>query len=169
MKLSRREMLKLSGRGLAALTLTARISLCAQKRLAAPSGAIVGETAGAAAGTRILAEGGNAIDALVAAALVSCVATPSRCGVGGYGGHMTLALQGGPKVTSIDFNSMAPQAARPDMYPLGENGKVANDANVHGWLAAGVPGTMAGLQMALDLYGTKSFREVAQPAIQVAR
>jgi gamma-glutamyltranspeptidase/glutathione hydrolase len=132
-------------------------------------GAIVDEKFGARVGEEILAAGGNAIDAVVAAALASCIATPSRCGIGGYGGHMTIALARGKKVTSIDYNTTAPEAARADMYPLDHQGAVIDRKNFHGWLAAGVPGTLAGLQMALDRFGTRSFRELAQPAIRLAR
>lgn len=133
-----------------------------------PKGAIIGEENGTKVGEKILAEGGNAIDAAVAAALMSCVATPSRCGIGGYGGHMTIALKGGKKVSSIDFNTMAPAAARADMYPLDEKDQVNGRTNFFGWLAVGVPGTLAGLQLALQRYGTRSFRELVQPAIEAA-
>lgn len=132
-------------------------------------GAIVGEPAGALVGEKVLAEGGNAVDAAVAAALTSCVVTPARCGIGGYGGHMIIALAGGKKITSLDFNTMAPAAARPDMYPLDAKGEVKGRVNVHGWLSAGVPGTLAGLQLALDRYGTRSFRELVRPAIAAAQ
>jgi len=132
-------------------------------------GAIVGEETGAQAGQQILNDGGNAVDAVVAAALTSCVAVPSRCGVAGYGGSMTLGLEHGKKIASIDFNTMAPAAARPDMFPLDEAGKVKDRLNFYGWLAVGVPGTLAGLQLALDRFGTRSFRELVQPAIRLAR
>src|ERR1041385_5663079 len=130
-------------------------------------GIIIGEETGAKIGAQVFAEGGNAIDAAVAAALTSCVTTPGRCGIGGYGGHMTLALAGKPKVTCIDFNTSAPAAARSDMYPL-ENGAVKGRTNIHGWLAVGVPGTLAGLQLALDRYGTRTFRDLVQPAFRFA-
>jgi len=167
---SRREMLRLAGQ--AAVIAAAVPSLCrgaAERSFSSNRGAIIGETAGEEAGARILAEGGNAIDAAMAAALVSCVAVPARCGVGGYGGHMTIATENGRKVTSIDFNSAAPGVAQPDMYQLGGDGKVLNDANFHGWLAVGVPGTMAGIQLAIDRFGTRSVRELVQPALMLAR
>lgn len=121
-----------------------------------------------AAGEQILLEGGNAIDAAVGAAFAAGIILPSKTGIGGYGGAMTLALANG-KVTSIDFNSAAPAAARGDMFALDANGNVVGRKNFRGWLAAGVPGTCAGLQMALERYGSKSLREVLQPAIVLAR
>jgi gamma-glutamyltranspeptidase/glutathione hydrolase len=81
---------------------------------------------------------------------------------------MTIGLPNG-KVTSIDFNSTAPAAARPDMFPVDENGNVKGNVHTTGWLAAGVPGTLAGLQLALDKYGSMSFDQVVKPAIRYAR
>jgi len=133
------------------------------------AGGVSGEEAGAKVGEKVLADGGNAIDAAVAAGLTSCVATPARCGIAGYGGHMTIAPAAQKKIISIDFNSTAPAAARDDMYPLDEKGQVKGQANFYGWRAVGVPGTLAGFQLALDRYGTRSFRELVQPAIEVAR
>src|SRR5262245_6973462 len=78
-------------------------------------GAVVGENTATVAGERVLADGGNAIDAAVAAALTAGIATPARSGIGGYGGHMVIALTSG-KTTAIDFNTAAPAAARSDMF-----------------------------------------------------
>jgi gamma-glutamyltranspeptidase / glutathione hydrolase len=105
----------------------------------------------------------------VAAALTAAVVVPHQTGIGGYGGHATLAVDGGRKVKSIDFNSMAPAAAKGDMFRLDASGKVVDQKNMYGWLAAGVPGILAGLQLALDRFGTKSFREAVEPAIGLAR
>jgi gamma-glutamyltranspeptidase/glutathione hydrolase len=169
-KFSRREMLRRTGQAAALTALGFSFKLPAAQMLQSksPRGAVIGEEIGAKIGERILAEGGNAIDAAVAAALMSCVATPSRCGIGGYGGHMTLALKGGKKITSIDFNTMAPAAARADMYPLDDKDQVQGRKNFFGWLAVGVPGTLAGLQLALERFGTRTFRELVQPAIEAA-
>ena len=168
-KLSRREMLRLTGQAVALGALVSTGCVSAKKTSPKyPHGVVVGEAAGAAAGIKILADGGNAFDAIVTAALVAAVANPGKCGIGGYGGHATLALAGGKKIISIDFNSTAPAAARDDMYPLDEKGAVKGRVNLYGWLAAGVPGTLAGLQFVLDRFGTKSFREVVQPAIKLA-
>jgi len=111
-------------------------------------GAGVGEPTAAKVGGEILARGGNAVDAAVAAALAAGVAAPHQCGPGGYGGHMTIAMAG-KKVTFIGFNSRAPAAMRED------TGLVNGRLNPYGWLAAGVPGTMAGVQLALDLLASR--------------
>src|SRR5437867_1172980 len=102
-KFSRREMLSRTGQALL-LGTVALPSGCISERKPAHHrsfGAVVGEDAGARVGEQVLAEGGNAIDAAVAAALTSCIATPARCGIAGYGGHMIIALAGGKKIVSI--------------------------------------------------------------------
>jgi gamma-glutamyltranspeptidase/glutathione hydrolase len=132
-------------------------------------GAIRGEPTADKVGLQMLAAGGNAIDAIVAAALTATVVVPHQTGIGGYGGAVTLAVDGGRRITSIDFNTMAPAAMKPDIFPVDAAGKVIGDKHRVGWLAAGVPGILAGLQLTLDKYGTKSFREVVQPAIALAR
>jgi gamma-glutamyltranspeptidase/glutathione hydrolase len=132
-------------------------------------GRLVGQLQAAQAAADVLAAGGNAVDAAVAGALVAAVVANHQCGIGGYGGHLVLALPGGHKVTAIDFNSAAPAGARADLFPVDKEGKVKDRINEHGWLAAGVPGTLAGLQLALDRYGTQPFGKLAQPAIRFAR
>ncbi|MGZ4987231.1 MAG: gamma-glutamyltransferase, partial [Limisphaerales bacterium] len=128
-----------------------------------PRGIIVGDVEGVKAANNIFAQGGNAIDAAVAAAFVAGISSPSKCGIGGYGGSIMIGQ--GDAIYCIDFNSVAPAAARPDMYPLDAKGAVIGKVNFHGWLAAGVPGVPAGLEMALRKFGTKSLREILQPAI----
>ncbi len=137
--------------------------------VASPAGAIRGEPTADKVGLNILAKGGNAIDAIVAAALTAAVVVPHQTGIGGYGGAAALAVDGGRRITSIDFNTMAPAAMKPDIFPIDATGKPIGDKHRVGWLAAGVPGILAGLQLALDKYGTKSFRELVQPAIALAR
>jgi len=164
-------MLRLSGQAAVAAALGAGCARPAagNKPARSETGRVVGNPVGAQVGERVLAEGGNAVDAAITAALAVCVTSPWLSGIGGYGGHMMIALAGGKKITSIDFNSTAPIAARDDMYPLDEKGEVNGRINQHGWLAVGVPGTLAGFQSALDRYGTRPFREAVQPAIQFAR
>ena len=135
---------------------------------AAPTGSVTGQPEAAEAGNAVLAAGGNAIDAIVFAALVAGVVALPSTGIAGYGGHLVVA---GPKLkpAAIDFNSTSPAAAKADTFKADEQGKVAGGANSHGWLAAGVPGVLAGLQLALDKFGTKSFAEAVKPAIKFAR
>jgi gamma-glutamyltranspeptidase/glutathione hydrolase len=167
MKYSRREMLKLTGGIIGASAVTRPLSFVASGDNIT-RGLVAGPVKAAEIGNKILRDGGNAIDAAVAAALAAGVTAPGACGIGGYGGHMVIALKGGKKITAIDYNSNAPATARPDMFAFDEDGAVRGRANEHGWLAAGVPGTLAGLQLALDRYGTRSFRELVAPAIQLA-
>jgi gamma-glutamyltranspeptidase/glutathione hydrolase len=167
---SRREMLKRTGSAVLAGSFGVPFLISAKEnpRDLKSFGAVRGENTGMKAGEKILADGGNAIDAAVTAALAACVAAPARAGIGGYGGHMIVALKGGKKIRAIDFNTAAPAAARPDMFLLDEKGAVKGRLNFYGWQAAGVPGVLAGLHFALKRYGTRSFREVVQPAIAVA-
>jgi gamma-glutamyltranspeptidase/glutathione hydrolase len=160
----RRQLLRLAGGALLAGTLAD----VAAGDEPAERGRVVGQPEAARAGADVLAAGGNAVDAAVTAALVAGVVAVQQCGIGGYGGHLVIAQPDG-KVTAIDFNSAAPAAARPDLYPLTDKGTVRDDVNSVGWLAVGVPGTLAGLQLALDRYGTRPFRELVQPAIRYAR
>ena len=163
-------MISLAGRAIVVSTLAPRLAFGAPKKPPTRSpGAIVGEATAAKVGQQVLAAGGNAVDAAVAAALAAGVAAPHQCGPAGYGGQMLIALAGASKVTAIDFNTIAPGAFREDVFPLDETGAVRGGVNDHGWLATGVPGTLAGLQLALTRYGTKSFREIAAPAIKLAK
>src|SRR5262245_31215630 len=88
------------------------------------AGIISGEPTAEKVGQQIFNDGGNAVDAIVAAALTAAIVAPHQTGLGGYGGHATLSLGGGRKITSFDFNSSAPAAARTDMFPLDASGKV---------------------------------------------
>src|SRR4051812_17735326 len=76
-------------------------------------GRVEGYPEASKAGEAVLAAGGNAVDAAVTAALVAGVVAPQLCGVGGYGGHMSVATGDGSKVAGIDFNTVAPAAATP--------------------------------------------------------
>ncbi len=137
----RRSFLAITGGALAGL---ASKEMVRAAPAAKGRGLVVGHREGAQAGMAVLADGGNAVDAIVAAALVAGVVAVPKCGIGGYGGHMIIGLLDG-KVTSIDFNTEAPKAARAEMFPVDAKGLVKGDVNVHGWLAAGVPATLAGL------------------------
>jgi len=159
----RRAFLATAGASVAGIAATPAFAKPHTKR-----GLVISKPEPAATGMEILAAGGNAVDAAVAAALVGCVVSVSNCGIGGYGGHLVVGSPNGA-VTAIDFNTTAPAAARPDMFPLNEDGTVAGKINERGWLAAGVPGTLAGMQLALQKHGTMSWMKVLQPAIRWAR
>lgn len=167
-RLNRRQMLQITG-GVVLGNALGAPWLQAASSTEKKDGVVVGEPTAAIVGEQILAEGGNAIDAIIAAAFAAAVVSPQNCGVGGYGTHMVLALAKGRKVVSIDGNSTAPAAARPDMFPLDDKGGVRGRVNSHGWLAAGVPGIPAALQLGLERYGTRTLREILAPAIRFAR
>ena len=166
---SRRTMLGIAGR--AALLAGAAPWVCRAEKSAAISAGIViaGDVTAAQAGQQVLADGGNAVDAAAAAALTACVVAQASCGAGGYGGHATIAPAGEKKIVSLDYNTVAPEAARADMYPLDKSGAVVGGVNSAGWLAVGVPGTLAGIQLAVERYGTRPLGELLAPAIALAR
>ena len=165
--LHRREMLNVTGKVVLGSALLPQLSFAREENSSNSYGAVVGEPVAAKIGEQFLRNGGNAIDAAIATAFASGITSPSKCGVGGYGGFAIIALAGGKKITAIDFNSAAPVAARDDMFPVDEKGRVKNGLNYHGWLAAGVPGTLAGLGLALERYGTRTLRDVLAPSIQL--
>lgn len=164
--ITRRKMLEWTGKVVVAGALTPLGAFGKSENSAHAFGAVVGDVEAAKIGEKILRDGGNAIDAAVASAFSAGITSPSKCGLGGYGGHAIIALTNG-KITAIDFNSAAPQAARADMFPLNGNGKVKNNLNMVGWLAAAVPGTAAGLGLALERHGTLSLREILSPTIDL--
>ena len=126
----------------------------------------VQEQVAARIGLDILADGGNAVDAGVAVAFALAVTLPRAGNLGGGGFMMVHDAESG-ETKAIDYREMAPASATRDMY-LDENGDaVSNLSRFHG-LAVGVPGTVAGMQAALDAYGSMSLAQVIQPAIKLA-
>jgi gamma-glutamyltranspeptidase / glutathione hydrolase len=117
------------------------------------------------AGVDILRQGGNAVDAAVATTLAISVVEPFSAGIGG-GGFMVTKI--GKELKSLDFRERAPQKASRNMY-LDAQGKVRPNASLEGHLAAGVPGTIAGLAAAHQQYGKLPWRTVVAPAIKLAR
>tara|TARA_R110002110_G_scaffold77390_2_gene203510 strand:+ start:52063 stop:53640 length:1578 start_codon:yes stop_codon:yes gene_type:complete len=119
----------------------------------------------AAAAAQVLEEGGNAVDAAVAAAFVLAVTYPEAGNIGG-GGFMLGVIDG--EAQFLDFREQAPQAASRDMY-LDEDGEFVQRASLVGGLASGVPGTVRGLQRAHARHGSLPWSRLLQPAISLAR
>lgn len=114
-------------------------------------------TQAANAGEQILRNGGNAVDAAVATALASCVADPCNTGLGGFGGHMIVAVPARPPVC-IDFNLWTPLETL-ESYQVEPS---------TGASASVIPNVVAGLSAALRDFGTKSWMDVLEPAILLA-
>lgn len=117
-------------------------------------------------GLEILKKGGNAIDAAVAVGYALAVSYPTAGNLGG-GGFMVIHKADGLN-TSIDYREKAPLSAKEDMY-LDKNGKFIPILSQEGVTSAGVPGSVAGLNYALEKYGTMKLKEVIQPAIELAK
>ena len=118
-----------------------------------------------AIGLEVLKKGGNAIDAAVAVGYALAVVHPVAGNLGG-GGFAVIHLKDGTDAT-LDFRETAPGKARRDMF-LDEKGEVVKDKSVDGHLAAGVPGTVAGLSAMLDRYGELPLSELIEPSIEFA-
>jgi len=116
-------------------------------------------------GVEILKKGGNAVDAAVAVGFALAVTYPQAGNIGG-GGFMVIRMANGETVT-IDFREKAPMKASENMF-LDENGNFVPEKSQVGHLSVGVPGSVAGLLLALEKYGTMSRREVLKPAIELA-
>jgi gamma-glutamyltranspeptidase/glutathione hydrolase len=117
-------------------------------------------------GLDILKAGGNAVDAAAAVALALAVTLPRAGNLGGGGFMIVHDAESGESV-AIDYREMAPQAATRDMF-LDEAGEADAEKSRFSGLAVGVPGTVAGLQLALERYGTMTLAEVIEPAIRLA-
>ena len=118
------------------------------------------------AGTEILKQGGNAVDAAVATGFALAVTYPFAGNIGG-GGFMNIYMADG-RAAAIDYREVAPLAATRDMYVDPATGKLTNKSIV-GHLASGVPGAVAGMTDALAKYGTMPLAKVMAPAIRMAR
>src|SRR6266446_6388290 len=117
------------------------------------------------AGVEILQKGGNAVDAAVATAFALAVVEPAAGNIGG-GGFMLIRLADG-KTTFLDYREVAPGKATRDMY-IGKDGKLDEDASVIGYRSVAVPGTIAGLTLALKSHGSMKLADVMAPAIRLA-
>jgi gamma-glutamyltranspeptidase/glutathione hydrolase len=116
-------------------------------------------------GVEIMKKGGNAVDAAVAVAFALAVVEPEAGNIGG-GGFMLVRLANG-RTSFVDYREVAPKKASRDMY-VRADGTFDEQASLVGYRAVGVPGTVAGLALALKTYGTMKLADVIAPAIRLA-
>lgn len=117
------------------------------------------------AGLAVLKRGGNAVDAAVTVAYALAVTFPEAGNIGG-GGFMTVRMADG-RTAFIDFRETAPGAATATMYQDAA-GRVLPEKSRRGHLAAGIPGTVAGMELALQKYGSRPRAELMAPAVALA-
>jgi gamma-glutamyltranspeptidase/glutathione hydrolase len=144
-------------------------------------GAVAAPAEAARIGARVLASGGNAMDAIAATAMACCMIRPDMTGVGGYG-FCAVVLEGGTgRVSCIDANSRAPAAAHAEMFDLlpvssepqtghsinrdEYNCRVTDDANIYGPLAVGVPGMVAGMGILWERWGRLKWPDIIEPSL----
>lgn len=122
-----------------------------------------------AVGLEILDRGGNAVDAAVATAFALAVTLPRAGNIGG-GGFMVIHMENPRRDVAIDYRERAPRAAHRDMF-LDTEGNASSQLSRYSGLAVGVPGTVAGLALAHEKYGsgTLSFADLVEPAVRLAR
>jgi gamma-glutamyltranspeptidase / glutathione hydrolase len=130
-------------------------------------------------GVEILRKGGNAIDAAVAVGLALAVTYPAAGNIGG-GGFMLVRRADG-STSFFDFREKAPASASRDMYRTvknpdairsdyqGQQMRIRLSESLVGWRASGVPGTVRGLEMASQKYGKLPWKQVVDPAVNLAR
>jgi len=153
-----------------------RLVVTKQTPLAAHGMVAAEHPRGAAVGAAILARGGNAVDAAVATALAMTVVEPFMSTVAGSG-TMVVHLAKRGETLALNFNGVAPLAAHESIYPIVggvSDGlfswpRTENAANEYGHRAVAVPGSLAGLALAVERYGTMNWRDVVAPAIKLAR
>jgi len=132
----------------------------ARKAMVASTSAIASRV-----GIEVLQKGGNAVDAAVAVGFALAVTWPSAGNLGG-GGFMLLRTADG-KAEAIDYRERAPLAAKRDMY-LDASGNVVRGRSTDGYLASGVPGTVAGLVLAHQRHGKLPWADLVEPARKLA-
>ncbi len=126
-------------------------------------------------GAQVLAEGGNAMDAAVAASFAIGALEPWMSGIGG-GGCLLHREAASGRVTGFDFGMVSPRGTDPAAYPLTEGTgfdlfnwpSVKENRNVQGPLSIAVPGQVAGMALALERHGTRSWADSLAPAVALA-
>lgn len=120
------------------------------------------------AGAKILRQGGNVVDAAVATSFALSVVRPASCGIGG-GGFMVIWDANLQRPIAIDYRERAPAKATPELYGGAADSSLPEPRSVRGGLAAGIPGTVAGLCYAAEKYGSLPVATLIQPAIDLCR
>ncbi|AUM72932.1 gamma-glutamyltransferase [Paracoccus jeotgali] len=124
------------------------------------------EQVAAEVGRDILAQGGNAVDAGVAVAFALAVTLPRAGNLGG-GGFMLVHDAETGETHAIDYREMAPASASRDMF-LDAEGNADSELSRYSGAASGVPGTVAGMKLVLDEFGSMEWADVIAPAIKLA-
>jgi gamma-glutamyltranspeptidase / glutathione hydrolase len=140
------------------------------RAIAAEHGLVVAqERLAAQVGADILRQGGNAVDAAVATGFALAVTYPRAGNIGG-GGFMVIHSAARNEDVAIDYRETAPAAITRDIF-LGPDGKPDTDKSRNSALGIGVPGSVAGLALALEKYGSGRFTlaQILKPAIELAR
>jgi gamma-glutamyltranspeptidase / glutathione hydrolase len=130
----------------------------------------------AAVGAEVLAAGGTAVDAAVAAALALAAVEPWNSGLGGIG-FMVVHRAGADHAEAVDFGPVAPRGLDPAAYKLTGATKtelftwpqVEGDRNIHGPLAFAIPSSVRGYAAAVERFGRMPWRELVAPAVALAR
>lgn len=150
----------------------ARESAAFQQTLATVSfsqGVVAADHAAASeAGAKILRQGGNVVDAAVATSFALSVVRPASCGIGG-GGFMVIWNAKEQKSVALDYRERSPAFATRDLFGGTADAGLPEPRSVRGGLAAGIPGTVAGLCYAAEKYGTLPIATLVQPAIDLCR
>ena len=167
-------MLKIVSRGAAIFTIglalvlsslaaaaAGRVAVRGNNGIVASSSAIASEV-----GIQVMRDGGNAIDAAIATAFAMAVTWPTAGNIGGGGFLVYHGADG--TATAFDFREKAPLAATKTMY-LDADGNVRDNSNHEGILAVGVPGTVAGLALAHERFGSREWADLVAPAERLAR
>ncbi len=128
-------------------------------------------------GAQILSRGGNAMDAAIATSFAITALEPWMSGIGG-GGFLTYYQASDKSVRTIHFNMKSPKRLDPSDFVLDESRvggdlfswpSVVDDVNVDGWKAIGVPGHMAGIELAHRRFATKPWEELVRPSVEISR
>jgi len=150
-----------------ALLGTLPVSAASHDPLAAADGMVVTESPAASwVGAGILRSGGNAIDAAIAVHFALAVTHPEAGNLGG-GGFMLVRLSDGT-TEALDFREAAPEAATRDLF-LGPDRRPVAGLSTSTLLAAGVPGSVAGMGLAHERHGSLPWKDLLAPAIRLAQ